>query len=83
MRGISTGSSRSVIVAGTDGVARDVDVVVRDSSGNVVAGDTDDDAVPIVMFAGDDTETYSMTVSSAQSAGTSMVTTLVLEIQEN
>jgi len=71
----------SVILAGADTQADDVNLEVLDATANQVAGaDEAEDAAPVVVLEPTKGHTYKVAVSNVKGRGTSLVTMLVLDL---
>lgn len=80
--GMDLGGPMSVIIAGADAQAEDVDISVLDTTTNkVVAKDDDEDAEPVVVLASEPGHVYKISASNMKSKGPSLVTMLVLDAE--
>ncbi|MDI1448768.1 hypothetical protein [Polyangium sp. 6x1] len=79
--GLELEAPLSVILAGADGQADDVNLEVLDATTNAIAGsDEADDAAPVVVIEPTKGHTYKVSVSNVKGRGTSLVTMLVLDL---
>lgn len=79
--GVYFGGRDSIVAAGTDGVATDVDIFIYDDAGQLVVKDDENDAIPVAQFQADPETPYSVKFSAPASSSLSLVTGLLLEVQ--
>ena len=80
--GLDLGGPMSVIIAGADELAQDVDIAVTDTTTNkIVAKDDDEDAEPVVVVSPEPGHVYKVSASNMKSKGPSLVTMLVLDAE--
>lgn len=79
--GIELKAAASVVLAGNDGQATNLDLAVQDQDDNnrVVASDTDPDANPLVVVNPTVGHSYRIEISAPATNGPSLVTTLLLD----
>ncbi|MDI3285515.1 hypothetical protein [Polyangium sp. 15x6] len=79
--GLELEAPLSVILAGADRMADDVNLEVLDATTNEIAGrDEADDAAPVVALEPTKGHTYKVSVANVKGRGTSLVTMLVLDL---
>ncbi|MDI1476030.1 hypothetical protein [Polyangium sp. y55x31] len=79
--GLELEAPLSVILAGADAAADDVNLEVLDATTNEIAGRDDaDDAAPVVALEPTKGHTYKVSVANVKGRGTSLVTMLVLDL---
>lgn len=70
----------TAVIAASDGVSTDVDLVVRDSRGRLVGKDDEPDDAPVVLVTGAKRVSHEIKFANAKSSGPSLVTMLVLDV---
>lgn len=76
--GIDLTGNLGVVLAGGDDASRDIDLLVRDTTGREVAKDDAADPSPVVLVRPEPGRSYRVTVQNRDSRGRSLVTMLVL-----
>lgn len=79
---LTPGGGDRVLIAGGDRTTTDIDLALLNSKGGVIKEDTDEDAIPRIVFQSQRNTNYGFKVKNMKSRGASLILTGMLTIED-